>query len=138
MIAAFTWLALATSLNLAWEFAHLPLHKLAPGVDPTAAVLHCAAGDAPIAAACYTAVVLALRTPRWSTRRPFAGRAVFIALAATYTIESELRNLASGAWAYANPMPTLAGIGVSPLVQWWRIPTIATCAYRVLRRSQAS
>ena len=138
MIAAFTWLALATSLNLAWEFAHLPLHKLAPGVDPTAAALHCTLGDALIAAAAYTAVMLVLRTPHWSTRRPVAGTAVFIALATPYTIESELRNLSSGAWAYADPMPTLAGIGVSPLVQWWLIPTIATCAFRVLRRSEAS
>ncbi len=138
MIAAFTWLALATGLNLAWEFAQLPLYKLAAGVDPTTAVLHCTAGDALIAAVAYAAVTLALRTPHWSTRRPVAGTTLFIALATAYTIESELRNLTRGAWAYADAMPTLAGVGVSPLAQWWLIPTIATCAFRVLRRSEAS
>ncbi len=114
--------------NLAWEFAHLPLYTLwrtgTPG-EIASAALHCTLGDVLIAACSLVVALLVLGSPEWPRRRfaPVAFAAIAVGLG--YTVFSEAANLARGAWAYSELMPTLPwlGTGLSPMAQWLLIPT---------------
>jgi hypothetical protein len=133
------WLA---GLNLAWEAAHVSLYTLwneAEASYVAFSVVHCTAGDVMIGAA---ALLLALifgqekSLARWRWRRI----AALTALAGTaYTIFSEWMNTTvSGAWTYAEAMPTLElaslEIGASPLAQWLLLPPLALYLARKTRR----
>jgi hypothetical protein len=116
--------------NLAWEFAQMPLYTLwrtgSPG-EIAFAVLHCTAGAVLIAASSLVAALVLLGAADWPARRfaPVATAAVAFGLA--YTAYSEHLNLARGAWAYSEAMPTLPllGTGLAPLAQWLVIPAVS-------------
>lgn len=121
------YLAAAAFGNLAWELAQMPLYTLwrtgSPG-DIGFAVLHCTAGDVVIAGAALLGALVLAGVPDWPTRRfaPVATTAFSFGIA--YTVYSEHLNLARGAWAYTEAMPTLPwlGTGLAPLTQWLAIP----------------
>jgi hypothetical protein len=121
------WLGCMLLPNLAWEIAQLPLYRLPPSPFPyfTAyAVAHCTVGDVLIAAAIYAgaSVVAGLR---WPLAAPLRGLVVALPLGIAYTAVSEWRNVyVVGGWAYDAGMPTLAGIGLSPLAQWLLMPPL--------------
>jgi hypothetical protein len=127
--AALAWTALLFALNLVWEIAQLPLYSLGPWAEWPAvayAVLHCTAGDAGIALAAYLAAAMLTRRARWPSERPLAGLVVAWFVAASYTVWAEWQNVyVLRNWAYAAGMPTIAGIGVSPLLQWILLPALA-------------
>ena len=140
---ALEWALALFVLNLAWEFAQLPLYSLGPYEGwprSTYAVLHCTIGDAGIAFASYIVAVAVTRQAEWPLRRPVAGVAVAIAVAIAYTVWAEWRNVyVLGNWAYADSMPMIRGIGVAPLLQWIVLPLVALLFLRrVSRRSAAS
>ena len=128
------WVALAAALNLAWELAQLPLYTIYETGTPswiTFAVLHCTIGDVLIALACYGAAALATRSRQWPLRRPLLGAAVATVSGVAYTVFSEWVNATvRGSWEYTAAMPTLFGIGVSPLLQWLLIPPLTTFLVR--------
>jgi hypothetical protein len=58
-------------------------------------------------------------------RRPVGGGTLFTMLGLAYTIWSEWFNTGiKGAWEYARSMPTIAGIGVTPMLQWVVLPPL--------------
>lgn len=123
--AAILWGGIAAALNLAWEIAQLPLYALEGRDRATLAygIAHCTGGDVLISLACYAAAALALGDWRWPLGRPLAGIGIALATGMTYTVFSEWLNVSvRGTWAYAPAMPTLFGIGLSPLAQWLVVP----------------
>ncbi len=107
------WLALvavAFALNVVWELAQAPLYG-GDGGPPTGIYIRAAVNDALLIAAAAAAGVLAGRG--WSP----AFWPVLVLLLAGTAIFIELRALATGRWSYAEAMPTVATIGLSPLVQ---------------------
>ena len=122
----FSWAALSLLLNLAWEFAHLPLYTIwkdesAAGI--AYAVMHCTAGDALIAGATFLLTGAVLRDSDWVSSIPWRGGAIAVSLGLAYTVYSEWHNVYQvGAWAYSPAMPLVFGIGLSPLLQWLVIP----------------
>ena len=73
---ALEWTLVLFVLNLAWEFAQLPLYSLGPyeGWPRSAyAVLHCTVGDAGIALASYIGAAALTARPEWPLKRPLAG-----------------------------------------------------------------
>jgi hypothetical protein len=90
-----------------------------------AAVAHCTAGDVLIAAATYALAAAIARTWLWPLRRPTLGIASSVAAGVAYTAVSEWLNVSVlGSWAYAQAMPVVAGIGLSPLLQWVVVPLV--------------
>lgn len=124
--AALLWGGFAAALNLAWEIAQLPLYALyEQAAFPAIAysVAHCAVGDVLVSLACYAAAALALGDWRWPLSKPLPGIGIALATGVIYTVFSEWLNVSvRGTWAYAPAMPTLFGIGLSPLVQWLVVP----------------
>jgi hypothetical protein len=118
--AALSWAMWLFALNLIWEVAQLPSYALgryAEWPNVGYAVLHCTVGDASIAFASYLLAAVATRAPRWPLRQPLAGLPIVLIAGVLFTMSSEwynvymLRN-----WAYGAGMPTVLGIGATPLL----------------------
>ncbi|MCI0510002.1 hypothetical protein [Chromohalobacter sp.] len=127
-------MTLAFALHLVWEVAHLPLYTLAADGDRVRIalyVLHCTLGDVLIATTTFLAPALGWRRFDWYRAQPLAGSVVMIGLAVSYTAASEWFNVYyRAAWAYAPSMPTIGGIGVTPLLQWIVVPVLIVVAMR--------
>ncbi len=128
------YLAVTVLGHLAWEVAQIPLYTI--WTDGTVgeiafAIVHCTGGDVLIALASLTgALILAggRDSPSARFRRVAALTVIF---GASYTVYSEWFNVSvRGSWAYAPSMPTLPplGTGLTPLLQWIVIPSIALAA----------
>ena len=130
------WSALAFVLNLAWEIGHVRLYALwieADGARIAWSVFHCTLGDVVIALVMFALAGIAFQRVDWPASRPWKGGIIVALGAMTFTAWSEWYNVyRTGAWAYAPEMPTVYGIGLSPLLQWLIIPAVLVLAHRAL------
>lgn len=79
-----------------------------------------------IAAVSLTVSVLILWAMDWPNGKFRQVAAATFLMGLAYTIYSEWHNTTvTLSWAYSPAMPTLFGIGLSPVVQWMVIPVIA-------------
>jgi len=124
--------------DLVWEVAHLPLYTLWRTGTPKEklfAVVHCTAGDLLIGLASLTAGLVLAGHRDWPACR-FVIVAVFtLTFGFCYTVFSEWLNVVMRkSWAYSDLMPVVSvfgqRLGVSPLLQWIVVPTLALCASR--------
>ena len=136
VVRAGLWSALAFVLNLVWEVSHLGLYTIwreADGPRIAWAVFHCTLGDVAIALAMFTLTGIALWRADWPVSRAWTGGAIFVIGALAFTTWSEWYNVyRAGSWGYAASMPTIFGIGLSPLLQWMILPAVMVGAYRRL------
>lgn len=122
------WVLYSFMLHLVWEVLQLPLYTLAEEASAGMvawAVLHCTGGDALIALGTYllTTAFLGLA---WPWRAPLRGLPILLIGGVAYTFFSEWFNVYRvRSWSYADSMPTVLGIGVSPLLQWIVVPSLA-------------
>jgi hypothetical protein len=131
------WLAFSLVFHLAWEIAQLPLYTIYRESLATIsfAVAHCTVGDLLIALGTYAIGALVARSAAWPVQRPVAGGATVVLAGLAYTAFSEWLNVSvRGSWQYAAAMPTVFGIGLSPLMQWAVIPVTILAVTR--QRSQ--
>lgn len=122
--------------NLVWEKMQLPLYTIWRTARPAYlafAVQHCWIGDLLIGSVTMLFGIIAAGR-QWPITN--IRRAVLVTLASgiAYSVFSEWLNVVvRGTWAYSAAMPILPvlGTGVSPLLQWLVVPSIALLfAYR--------
>lgn len=117
-------------LFLIWEIAQLPLYTIwwdRPLRESIAAAVHCTFGDIAVAFICFMlASVLTRFFNGASNALMFGGFVILMGVTATAILEV-LSTQILNRWSYAPAMPTLPwlGIGLSPLLQWIVVPTIA-------------
>lgn len=138
IVYAGIWSALAFTLNLVWEVAHVGFYTLWAKADlmtVARALIHCTFGDIAIALTAFALAGLSLRRMNWPENRPVTGTVIVIIIATTYTAWSEWYNVYQiGSWAYTADMPLIFGIGLSPLLQWLILPPLLTISYRLACR----
>lgn len=122
--------------HFVWEFLHAPLYQgLAEGThwDGIKCCLLATAGDVVIAVVAYGGVAVAGRDAWWlrsvdgarSDHRPRRATVAYLAIGLVITVVVEMLSVdVWGRWAYGPAMPTLLGIGVSPLLQWIVVPLL--------------
>lgn len=122
------YIGLSAAGHLLWETLQLPLYTIwrqAPPTEIAFAVAHCTAGDLLIATGALLAALVLVRLATASAAGYRTTAAVAIVLGIAYTVGSEWFNTnVSRAWSYSSYMPTVWGIGVSPLLQWLVVPAI--------------
>lgn len=122
------YLLFVTLLHGTWEIVQLPLYTIwSTGNDRDImfALLHCTAGDVMIATLSLILALLLEGTEEWPYRRFKAVALITILFGVGYTIYSEWRNTTlTQSWTYTSAMPSLFGIGLSPLAQWIVIPSV--------------
>ncbi len=117
-------------LSLIWEIAHLPLYTIwweQPLRDSLMAAIHCTFGDVAVAFVCFMIASVFIRFMNLTkTNLMFGGLVIFLSVAATAILEV-LSTQVLSRWSYAPAMPVLPllKIGLSPLLQWIFVPTMA-------------
>jgi hypothetical protein len=125
------YLSATALLDLLWEAAHLPLYTIwTDGTirDNGFAVLHCTMGDVLIALAALTAALMVAGDHVWPARRWTPVAALTLTIGLAYTVYSEHLNAnVRRSWTYSELMPRLPllGTGLSPIAQWFVVPTAA-------------
>lgn len=125
--------------HLVWEVLQLPLYTLRQTEPPSYvlfAVLHCTAGDLLIGSTAFLVALPVTRASVWPPPRFAAFAVTAITTGVGYTIYSEWLNVfVRKSWAYSEWMPLVpgTGIGLSPILQWLVVPTLALgWAYRAV------
>jgi hypothetical protein len=97
------------------------------------ALLHCTLGDVVIALAMFALAGVVLWRADWPGSRPWTGGAIVVIGMMAFAAWSEWYNVYRvGNWGYTPSMPTVFGIGLSPLLQWLILPPVMVVAYRTL------
>lgn len=127
------------SLSLMWEVLQSPFYTDTFAVSWATLVynrLHCTGGDAVILLVAFWLV--ALRWGRsWMRAASWAPCTAFLALGVAYTVFSEHYNVhLVQRWAYSRWMPTIAGVGLIPPLQWVVVPTLCVHLVRSYSRWQ--
>ncbi len=136
------WAALAMPgfvLNFVWEMLQMPLYGgylEEPYWEGTKRCVQATGGDVAILLAAY-ALVAAVSGRFWLKRADHLAVVAFVACGVAATIAFEVVNVhLLGRWSYAASMPTIAGIGVAPLLQWVLLPPLVLwIAHRHLVRA---
>jgi len=138
------YLAVSALGNSVWEFAHLPLYTVwSQGTprDKLVAVWHCTAGDILIAVSAWALAVMVIGRPQWPAKGFWHVAVLVIALGLAYTGYSEWLNATvRQSWTYSHLMPVIPwlGLGLSPMLQWLVIPSLALLASGRRRPSGAA
>ena len=121
------------ALHFAWEMGQgslfAPISRL-PYWTATAWCARAAGWDVVIGAAAYLAAALTGRRALWIRRRTFLPFAIYFAVGLGVTIVIERWATSVGRWQYLEPMPTIAGIGLTPLLQWVVVPAATLIVVR--------
>lgn len=130
------YLTVAALGNAVWEPAQLPLYAIwRHGTlrDKLVAVSHCTAGDILIAVSVWAFALIIAGRPGWPDEGFRRVALLIIPSGLAYTAFSEWLNTAlRHSWAYSRLMPVIPGFGVglSPLLQWLIVPSLALWAAR--------
>ena len=130
------WFLLTVGLNLLWEIGQISFYTLwqhANTVEITEAVVHCTFGDLAISIGTFVLVAVITGRREWPVARARGGRALALCLGLAYTAWSEWRNVyVLGSWSYGPDMPTIAGVGLLPMLQWVFVPLATWALLRAL------
>lgn len=142
---AFLWSAaivLTVGLHYLWEMAQVPFFANMADMPLLRHALICfvaALGDLAIAAVSYGVAALLLRRPLWALEKNwYRPAAAWILFSLVATVLVERWAVAQGRWTYAPSMPTIAGVGLLPLLQWIAVPLVSLLLFRsmVARRPE--
>ena len=105
-------------LHFAWESEHLTLYTGYEGISgPFPVTLYAALGDVVYTLGAYLVIALLLRSPDWPLGASRRSYALLVVLGLSIALFVEWKAALLSRWEYAEAMPTLFGIGFSPLVQ---------------------
>ena len=125
------YLAVSIAANLVWEILQLPLFTLWTNGslrEQAFAIVHCTIGDAMIAGLSLLGAISLSAKPTWPETTNARVFQLSVAFGLAYTVYSEWLNTSvRGSWTYSDWMPVIPilGTGVSPLMQWLVVPTLA-------------
>ena len=123
----------AFALHFAWEMGQMSLFTpmdLLPLWRGTAWCARAAGWDVVISAVAYFAAALVARTIQWPQHRSASAVAIYFGVGVGITIAIEVWALSISRWQYREGMPTVAGLGLTPLAQWVLIPTMILLVVR--------
>lgn len=124
------WTALAgfaVLVHFAWEMAQMPLYRMdAPsGWRMVGGCVQATVGDAIMTLLAYGVVALLMRRRLWLVAGRPLELTTFLGAGIAMTVGLEWWNVSvRHSWSYSAEMPSIAGIGLSPIVQWIVLPPI--------------
>lgn len=127
-------IVLTLLFHYVWEMGQAGLFKDFAGVSFLRHALICllaSFGDLAIAVAAYFVTAAVFRQPAWAIQDNWHWPALlWVALGLVVAVAIERWSLAERRWAYSPAMPTLFGIGVTPLLQWIVVPLATLIVFR--------
>lgn len=126
----------AWGLYFTWEMLQARFFASMWNLPVQAATLWCAgaaAWDVVIQAVAYSGAAIAAGHRSWALRRSglVVPLVVYLLIGLTVTVVIERWAVRTGHWRYAPSMPLIAGIGLTPLLQWTIIPLVVLAVARL-------
>ncbi len=104
-------------LNVIWEFSHYGLYNDLSGIAANLHLIMASFTDMLIILFVFLAVSLKNRGFEWIKKPKLFDYVLIVILCLIVAIGIESWALSIGRWSYKDSMPTIFGIGLSPLVQ---------------------
>ena len=104
-------------LNLIWEFSHYQLYNDLTGIPQTLHIIIASFSDVFWVFIIFFCVFLINRGIEWMENPTKKDYFLIVIFGLVIAILIEIINLNLGRWAYKEIMPTILGIGLSPLLQ---------------------
>lgn len=124
---------IALVLNLIWEFSHYRLYYDLTGISPTPHLLLASLTDVIIISLIFLIISLKNKSIKWVSKPKVIDYLLIILLGLLIAIILEVINLNLGRWAYTSTMPTILGIGLSPLMQLFSTAIISLWVIKILK-----
>ena len=105
------------TLNTAWEFSHYFLYVDSSGISKYPHLIIASFADMAIIMGIFTTVSLKKKNFSWARNAKKSDYLLTVFSGLTIAAFIEYINLNLGRWAYTSAMPTIFGIGISPLIQ---------------------
>ncbi len=104
-------------LNLVWEFSHFVLYNDTSGIPKTLHLIMASFTDVLWIFLIFAIISLIYKNMNWINKPQLKHYALIILLGFILSTLIELINLNLGRWSYLETMPTIFGIGLTPLIQ---------------------
>lgn len=104
-------------INAIWELSHYQLYYDLSGIAKYPHLFLATLTDALIITIIFLIISLKNKNLKWIKRPKIADYLIFIILALLTALLIETYALSIGRWTYKEAMPTILGIGLSPLLQ---------------------
>lgn len=123
---------IALTLNIIWEFAHHSLYVDLSGIPKTPHLILASLTDMLIVLGIFTIVTWKHKTTHWVKNPTRSDILIIVGTGLAVALLIEAVNLNLGRWEYTKAMPTVLGIGVSPLIQLASTGIISLTAIRLI------
>lgn len=104
-------------LNLIWEFSHFRLYNDLTGIPSTTHLIFASFGDVLWIMIIFFVIFLINKNWNWIKKPKTLDYFLIVFFGLIIAVIIEAVNLNLGRWAYKELMPTILGVGLSPLIQ---------------------
>ncbi len=122
-------------LNLIWEFSHYHLYYDLTGIPKIPHLILASFTDMIIITCIFLIISYKNKTIKWINKPFKKDYYLIITFSLIIAILIELYSVGTGRWNYTPAMPTIFGIGLSPLLQ---LATTAVVSLLIIRFSSSS
>ena len=104
-------------LNLIWEFSHYRLYINLTGIPSTLHLIIASFTDLFLVLIIFLIISIFRKNINWIEKPQKQNYIIIIVLGMLIATVIEIYSLSNGRWSYTELMPTILGIGLSPLIQ---------------------
>ena len=120
-------------LNLVWELMHYRLYIDLTGIPPTIHLMLASFMDLLLVSLIFLAYSAVKHSTAWIENPRPSDFLVIVILAAAVAAGIEVYSLSQGRWIYEETMPTILGIGLSPLIQLFTTFIISLWLFKITK-----
>ncbi len=121
------------TFNLIWEFSHYRLYIDLTGIPSTLHLIIASFTDLILISFIFLIISVFRKSINWIESPKKSDYFIIILLGMTIAIIIEIYSLSNGRWAYTDLMPTVSGIGLSPLIQLFTTAIISLLLIKILK-----
>ena len=122
-------------LNIVWEFSHYRLYIDLTGIPPTTHLIIASFADLFLVFLIFFIISIFNKSISWIENPHKLDYTIIILSGILIATIIEIYSLSNGRWAYTNLMPTIFGIGLSPLVQLFTTSIIGLWLFKLIKNN---
>ena len=122
-------------LNIVWEFLHYRLYIDLTGIPPTTHLIIASFADLFLVFLIFFIISIFNKSISWIENPHKLDYNIIILFGILIATIIEIYSLSNGRWAYTDLMPTIFGIGLSPLVQLFTTSIIGLWLFKLIKNN---
>ncbi|HLD98601.1 MAG TPA: hypothetical protein VI815_04710 [Candidatus Nanoarchaeia archaeon] len=122
-------------LNIVWEFSHYRLYIDLTGIPPTTHLIIASFADLFLVFLIFFIISIFNKSISWIENPHKLDYTIIILSGILIATIIEIYSLSNGRWAYTDLMPTIFGIGLSPLVQLFTTSIIGLWLFKLIKNN---